>query len=174
LISQDEELREAVRRRLRSATDPAAPAAAGPAAALVADLRERRRRLLDLHLEGKISSDLFAERESELNAQLAELEADLLEARRRIVERATDAEAFEEVARHLADIDIDAVWEEATDRERWILASDLLEELAFFPDHLEVKVVGTPRINVTLQEVGLRAGSSSSRVGERTRTSTSD
>ncbi|HEX9978464.1 MAG TPA: hypothetical protein VGB41_07555, partial [Acidimicrobiia bacterium] len=82
------------------------------------------------------------------------------------------AQAFENVARHLADLDIEEVWQEATETERWIIASDLLDEIAFFPDHLEVKVSGAPRMNVTLQEVGLTGGSSFQRVGERTRTST--
>ena len=50
----------------------------------------------------------------------------------------------------------------------WIVASDLLDEIAFFPDHLEVKVAGAPRMNVTLQEVGLTGGPGIDRVGEPT------
>ncbi len=33
--------------------------------------------------------------------------------------------------------------------------SDLTEDISIYPDHLEVRVSGTPRMNVTLQEVGL-------------------
>ena len=80
--------------------------------------------------------------------------------------------AFEDVARHLADLDIEEIWQEATERERWIIASDLLDWIAIHPDHLEIKVSGAPRMNLTLQEVGLTGGSSFQRVGERTRTST--
>lgn len=80
--------------------------------------------------------------------------------------------AFEDVARHLADLDIDEIWEEASERERWVMASDLLDEISIYPDHLEVKVAGAPRLNVTLQEVGLTGGSGFYGVGERTRTST--
>ena len=51
-----------------------------------------------------------------------------------------------------------AIWQEANEKERWIIASDLLDEASIYPDHLEVKVSGAPRMNVTLQEVGLTGG----------------
>jgi hypothetical protein len=63
---------------------------------------------------------------------------------------------FEEVARMLADLDMDAVWAEAEDRERRILVQNLLEWIKVFPDHLEVKVVGSPAFHVLLSEVGLK------------------
>jgi hypothetical protein len=141
-------------------------------ATLAADLRQRRRKLLDLHYAGKISADLFAEQESDLAAQLEALEAELSDVQRRLEERNQIAQAFEDVARHLADLDIEEIWQEATNRERWALASDLLTEIAIYPDHLEVKVTGAPRMNVNLQEVGLTGGSSFPSVGEPTRTST--
>lgn len=31
----------------------------------------------------------------------------------------------------------------------------MLNEIALFPDHLEVEVAGAPRLNVLLEEVGL-------------------
>ena len=64
------------------------------------------------------------------------------------------------------DLDIEEIWQEATDDERRILANDLLDGVSFFPDHLEVKVAGAPKMNVTLQEVGLTGGSASYGVGE--------
>jgi hypothetical protein len=54
------------------------------------------------------------------------------------------------VARHLRYIDIDEKRQEADERERWIIVSDLLDEIAFLPDHLEVKVSVAPRMNVRL------------------------
>ena len=51
------------------------------------------------------------------------------------------------------------------DRRR-ILANDLLDGISFFPDHLEVKVAGAPRMKVTLQEAGLTGGSTPYGVGE--------
>ena len=46
----------------------------GTVPALADDLRERRRKLLDLHYAGKISADLFAEREADLTMQLRALD----------------------------------------------------------------------------------------------------
>jgi hypothetical protein len=63
---------------------------------------------------------------------------------------------FEEVARLLADLNIYAVWVEADDRERRVLVENLMEWIKVFPDHLEVKVVGSPALNVLLSEVGLK------------------
>ena len=110
--------------------------------------------------------------EAELTVQLEALEAELSDVRRRLDERDEISEAFEDVARHLADVDIDEIWQEASERERWALASDLIDEVSIYPDHLEVQVSGAPRINVTLREVGLTGGSGIYGVGERTRTST--
>jgi hypothetical protein len=55
-----------------------------------------------------------------------------------------------------ADLDMDAVWAEADERERRVFVENLLAWIKVFPDHLEVKVVGSPPINVLLSEVGLK------------------
>ena len=140
----------------------------GPVPALADDLRERRRKLLDLHYAGKISADLFADQEADLTMQLRALEAELTEAAERLEIRTELAQAFEDVARHLADLDMEEIWQEATDTERWIIAADLLDGITIFPDHLEVKLSGAPRMNLTLREVGLTGGSAFQRVGEPT------
>jgi len=57
-------------------------------------------------------------------------------------ERNEIAQAFEDVARHLANIDIYEIWQEAARMERWVLASDLIKDVSIFPDHLEIKVLG--------------------------------
>ncbi|MEX1207444.1 MAG: recombinase family protein [Acidimicrobiia bacterium] len=168
LVGGDAGLQEAIRAELRRATGPVPRRGPGRSPALVDDLQERRRKLLDLHYADKIGADLFAEQEADLTMQLGRLQAELSETQRRLEERNEIAQAFEDVARHLADLDIDEIWQEATDQERWIIASDLLDEIVFFPDHLEVKVSGAPRMNVTLREVGLTGGSSFQRVGEPT------
>jgi hypothetical protein len=46
------------------------------------------------------------------------LEVDLAETAQRLEERNDIAQAFEDVARHLADLDIDEIWAEADERER--------------------------------------------------------
>ncbi len=76
---------------------------------------------------------------------------------------------FEPVAAILRDLDIDQMWREATESERRFLVDELVEEVAVFSDHLEVKVAGAPRINVTLAEVGLKV-SDIGGIGEPTRT----
>lgn len=169
LIGRDEGLQEAIRRHLRKATVPDARRADGTSVARADELRERRRRLLDLHYREQISAELFAEQEADLTLKLRTLEAELTDTTRRLEEKTEIAQAFEDVARHLADLDIDEIWAEADQRERWIIASDLLDRITIFPDHLEVKVSGAPRLNVTLQEVGLGRGSVSYGVGDALR-----
>lgn len=75
------------------------------------------------------------------------------------------------MARILADLDVEELWTEANERERRILVENLVEWIKVFPDHLEVKVVGSPQINVTLGEVGLKVPENVG-VGGPTRTRT--
>lgn len=73
------------------------------------------------------------------------------------MQQADDVRArFEQVAALLASLDVEAVWKEASQEERRVLVHELLEEVALFPDHLEVAVTGAPRLNVTLDEVGVQ------------------
>lgn len=168
LVGRDEGLQEAIRTELRKATGTGPRRGPDRSHALVADLQQKRRKLLDLHYADRIGADLFAQQEAEITMQLGRLQAELNETQRRLEERNEIAQAFEDVAPHLADLDIDEIWAEADERERWIIASDLRDEIVFFPDHLEVKASGAPRMNVTLREVGLTGGSSFQRVGEPT------
>src|SRR5690606_34691507 len=57
----------------------------------------------------------------------------------------------------LATLDLDAIWDAATEQERRTLLDELLDRVTAYPDHLEVHVHGVPRLNVTLDEVGLGA-----------------
>jgi site-specific DNA recombinase len=161
LLGADDALREAIRLEL------AADGAQGPKGraprrsestrrALVADLESRRRKLLGLYYEDKIGPDLFAEEEARLRQQIEAGNA-ATEEEERVACQVTDVAAkFEEVAALLADIDIEAVWNAATTAERRVLVHELVEEVALFPDHLEVAVAGAPRLNVTLEEVGVQ------------------
>ena len=63
---------------------------------------------------------------------------------------------FEAVAAVLAELDVEAVWLEATQDERRVLVQEPVDEVALFPDHLEVVVAGAPRLNVTLEEIGVQ------------------
>ena len=66
----------------------------------------------------------------------------------------------------LRTLDIDTIWQEATDAERRVLVEELVDSVMIFPDHLEVEVSGAPPLTVTLTEVGLKASSTRSCVSE--------
>jgi hypothetical protein len=55
-------------------------------------------------------------------------------------------------------MDVDRLWGEASDAERRVLVEELVDSIAMYPDHLEVTVSGVPRMNLTLEEVGLTGG----------------
>ena len=175
LLSEDEDLQEAIRRKLREASRAGRPTASPPggrAAGRLEALVERRRKLLELYYAERITAELFAEQETELTRQIQNARQDRSDQWERIQEQNEVAERFEEVARVLGDLDIKEVWTEATEAERRVLVEELVERVAMFPDHLEVTIAGTPTMNVTLQEVGLTGGWSSRGVGGQTRTLT--
>jgi DNA invertase Pin-like site-specific DNA recombinase len=160
LVGHDESLREAIRRRLAgggpdAAATPRRTRRASPAKTLKV-LNDERRKLFELHYAGKISADGFHQEETRI--------ATAIEAVRQQValedhtERLkTDLEVrFAEVARILADLDMEAIWAEADEREKRIIVENLLEWIKVLPDHLEVKVVGSLAINVLFSEVGLK------------------
>jgi hypothetical protein len=71
-------------------------------------------------------------------------------------ERAAAVEAeFERIAAYLADIDVDALWDLAHEKERRVLIDEMLDRIDVYADHLVVRVHGAPALNVTLEEVGL-------------------
>lgn len=146
---------------------PGVPGRGPRAPALIEDLRRRRRKLLDLHYSDRISAELFAEQEAELTSQLALLESSMFEAQQEREHRNSVAQAFQDVASHLADLDIDEIWAEASERERWVIASDLLDEISIHPDHLEVKVAGAPRAQRDTARGGADRGGRLFMVSER-------
>lgn len=122
----------------------------------VEELTERRRKLLELHYRDQISAELFSEEERRLG-QL--LESALAEEATHLFADSHDDEVgqrFAELVDVLAALDIDEVWSEAPFGERRVLVEELVESVAIFPDHLEVKVAGAPKLNVRLGEVGLK------------------
>ena len=160
LIGHDEDLRSAIRRRLAgggpdAAVTPRRTRRAAPAKTLKV-LNDERRKLLDLYYAQKISADGFQQEETRIAAAIESVRQQAaLEGQEERLK--SDLEVrFEEVARMLADLDMDAVWAEAEDRERRILVQNLLEWIKVFPDHLEVKVIGSPAFHVLLSEVGLK------------------
>ena len=59
------------------------------------------------------------------------------------------------IAAYLANNNVPAIWEAATDDERRVLIDELLDGVEVHSDHVEVIVRAAPRLNVTLEEVGL-------------------
>jgi len=160
LLGRDERLQEAIRRQLAGTArrEPAASrrtARQRPGEALAA-LSERRRKLLELYYKDRISGELFAEEEGRLASQIEAFRAEATDDREKQATANDVSVRFEAVAAALRDLDVESVWQEANESERRVLVDELVEEVAVFPDHLEVKVVGAPRINVTLGEVGLK------------------
>ena len=79
----------------------------------------------------------------------------------------TDQEArFEKVTSIHQVLDVEAIWAAETIKERRVLVEELLDTVAAFPDHLEVKASGVPTLNVLYGEVGMKA-SENVGVGER-------
>jgi site-specific DNA recombinase len=159
LVGHDESLRKAIRRRLAGrGPDAAAPRRtrrATPAKTLKV-LNDERRKLLDLYYAQKISADGFEQEETRI-ATAIEAVCQQLAFEGHQEQLKSDLEVrFEEVALVLADLDMVAIWAEANERERRVLVENLLEWIKVFPDHLEVKVVGSPAIHVLLGEVGLK------------------
>ena len=160
LVGHDEGLRKAIRRRLAgggpdAAAAPSRTRRAAPAKTLKT-LNDERRKLLDLYYAGRISAEGFQQEETRIATAIDAVRQQMaLDGHEEQLK--SDIEVrFEEVARILAELDMDAVWAEANERERRILVENLVEWMKVFPDHLEVKVVGSPAINVLLSEVGLK------------------
>ena len=140
-MARDRALLEAIRRHLRRALEAADTSDIDQRRRKrkLEELAERRRKLLELHYAGRVSAELFAEKESKITR---EIEALRQEQEQRIAEKgrlSEVAERFEEVARILREMDLDEIWREATDEERRVLVEELLDAVAIFPEHLEVR-----------------------------------
>jgi hypothetical protein len=131
----------------------------------LANLEERRLKLLELFYADQISSDLFSEQKAKFSRQIAALRGSRAEQEGQAARSGELLARFEEVLVVLSRMSIEDMWEEAAEREKRVLVGELIEKITLFPDHLEVSIAGAPKMNVTLQEVGLRAGLQSRGVG---------
>jgi site-specific DNA recombinase len=158
LVSRDLQLQAAIRRHLARLQMPRKGSRARRRSGGIEALEERRRKLLELYYADRIGAELFAEQEDLLSRRIATLRSQRQKEEAESTRTSQLAERFEGVARLLAEMDIEAIWAEATDKERRVLVEELVEAIAIFPDHLEVTVSGVPRLNVALDEVGLTGG----------------
>jgi site-specific DNA recombinase len=160
LVGHDEGLRGAIRRRLAgggpdAAGTPRRTRRAAPAKVLKT-LNGERDKLLGLYYKGNISEDGFRREETRIANAIETVRQQMAMDDEETRSKSDLELRFEEVAKVLADLDMETVWTEANERERRVLIENLMEWVKVFPDHLEVKVVGSPVINVTLSEVGLQ------------------
>src|ERR1700676_781593 len=63
-------------------------------------------------------------------------------------------QAADVAGRLLQDLDIEHLWQAATETEKRDLIDELVDRVAVHPDHVEVSISGAARINVLLSEVG--------------------
>jgi hypothetical protein len=110
---------------------------------------------VELYYTGRISAEGFGEEEGRITSEIAAAREAAAGHRQEATERGQLLERFEEVAAMLRDLNLDFVWDEATDQERRVLVEELVDRVVLFPDHLEVTIAGAPRLNVTFAEVGL-------------------
>lgn len=159
LLAEDAGLQEAIRRQLARAAGEAPEASSRRrAAAALGELADRRRKLLDLYYSGAIGTELFAEEEERLTHEIEALREEQERVGEEAARQAEIAGRFQEVLNILRELNLDEIWAEATDQERRVLVEELVDVVAIFPDHLEVTLNGAPRLNVTLDEVGLKGG----------------
>jgi len=127
-------------------------------------LRAQRRKLLAPHYKNKISEDQFGEEQARITLEIENLEFDSQQAATEHARNDDLAIRFDQVAALLDALNLDEVWEAATDSERGTLLDELLQDVTVLPDRLVVTLNGAPPLNVGFSEVGLK-DSELSRVG---------
>ena len=125
---------------------------------MIASLKIKERKLLDLYYADKIDQDGFAKESMRLTTQRLALQAELDAVELAELHNMQALSTFDELSAVLNELNLDEFWEEASPAERRILIDDLVDSVNIFPDRLTVQVAGAPPFLVTLQEVGLNQG----------------
>ena len=115
-----------------------------------------RRKLLRLFYDDRISADLFVEEEARLTVAIGAARAESDAAAMELARSGDLLQRFDDVAALLAALDVERVWNAATEVERRVLIDEFLEEVLVLPDYLDVTVHGAPPLHVLYQEVGLK------------------
>jgi hypothetical protein len=123
----------------------------------MAELSRKRQKLLELFYAEKITAELFADEERRLTETIRSLSEEL-GAQAAVTTRSTALEQrFEEVAAILTQLEVEQLWNAATEKERRGLVEELLKGVAIFPDHFEVTVAGAPPLNVLSPRLASRS-----------------
>ena len=157
LIGHDMALQGAIRDELGRDRDTSRPAGTRSAQAIRSAtdaLLDRRRKLLKLHYDDKISAELFGEEERELTLLIDQTrnESDATRAEDTAAQHMVGE--FERVSQLLQAMDMRALWAHATETEQRQLLDELVDCVIVQPDHLQVKLHGAPTLNIALAEVG--------------------
>ena len=155
-LANDRDLQAAIRAELAKQIDPETGRQAFSRKTALSSLLAKQRKLLDLHYDDQITAETFAGEEKKLALQIEALRSEEAQVEDERIKRDELSQRFEEVARVLSQVDLSVVWRAGTQAERRVLVEELVEAVVVFPDHLEVRVMGAPPLNVTLSEVGLR------------------
>jgi site-specific DNA recombinase len=164
VLAGDLDLQAAIRGQLSAHLQPS-PGRGPSAASVIASLRVKERKLLELYYADKIDEDGFVEESTRLTTQRIALQTEVTELEQTQRTNHQAALKFEQVTATLTELDLETLWDGASASERRILIEDLVDSINIFPDHLTVQVVGSPPILVTLQEVGLNQGGTSESSG---------
>jgi hypothetical protein len=160
LIGHDERLRAAIREQLAAGGGEPRQGRRRPGQAapgVVEVLLEERRKLLRLHYADQIDAEQFSEEQARLTIQIESLRSEEADQEQERQQAEEVAQGFEQIAAYLAEIDVPALWDAATEDERRVLVDELLDGIEVHADHLVVTVRGALPLNVTLDEVGLKS-----------------
>ena len=155
LLTGDEGLQAAIRYQLTA--HRRAQATTGPSSAsVIASMRKKQRKLLDLHYADQIDADTFATENRHLASQIKTLTQEVEDFERERILREEAVDKFDRVNELLVNFDIHRIWDNATATERWTLVKDLVDSIFIYPDRLTVQVAAAPHFIVALDEVGLK------------------
>ena len=93
-----------------------------------------------------------------LAAQIKTLTHEVEDLEREKILREEAVDKFDRVGELLANFDVQRIWDNATETERWTLVKDLVDSIFIYPDRLTVQVAAAPPFIVALGEVRLKKG----------------
>ena len=157
VLADDVDLQNAIRHQLNAHRREQAPQAL-PVTSATASLKAKERKLLDLFYADSIDADAFAVEHQRLTQRMKALHDELAAIERERNQRDMASARFDQLAALLADLDLERLWQAASETERRTLVEDLVDAVRIYPDRLTVQISGSPPILVTLDEVGLAPG----------------
>jgi DNA invertase Pin-like site-specific DNA recombinase len=157
VLADDADLQSAIRHQLTA--HQRTERHEGPSVAtVIASLRKKEQKLLNLYYADQIDADTFGPEHRRIVTQIKTLqkEADDFDGDQKIRDEAVAK--FDEVAALLVNLDLERLWNAASPAEQRTLVEDLVDSVCIYPDQITVQVAGAPPFIVALDEVGLTQG----------------